>query len=95
MSAAKVRVRVDLTHFANRYEQLIYQISMLTPLQRAARDLVGVKWSKGVNSRILAKAGTGKTFIAVDIILGDHLLSEEQTGESSPKFVLFVASAAP
>ena len=68
-----MKVRIDLTHFAERYESVVYQLSALTPHQREARNqLVG-------SDRIVAAAGTGKTYIALDVVLEDHLVANAQS----------------
>ena len=85
---SRIAVRVDLTHFAARYESLIYQLDTLTPHQRHVRSQLKDK------SHVIAAAGTGKTFIALDVMLKDCFApGEKPTGDGSEFPVLFVASA--
>ena len=88
--AGRITVRADATHLAERFERCIYRLNILTPHQREVRNqLTGF-------DQIFAGAGTGKSFIGVDVM--NEVLTDEPTGgdgdDSLPR-ILFVASAPP
>ena len=83
-------ISIDHTQFAERFESWIFQLDVLTPHQRNVRNqLTGY-------DQILAGAGTGKSFIGVDMM--NEVLTDEPTGgdgSGSLPRILFVASATP
>lgn len=86
-----IKAQVDLTHFAEQYEESVFSLDTLTPHQvEKLRDCEG----EG-DFHLKAPAGAGKTFVALHRMLKEIAAQEDHSNSwvlrDKPSFVLFVA----
>ena len=80
---SNLTLSVDLSHFAERYEESIFSLDKLTPHQKLKlKECREARMTRHIHIR--APAGAGKTFIALHLML--HMIQQDATA-----CVLFVA----